>query len=269
MKLVKDLTTERLRRMTRGMVFLGVWCWVTGPALFAAEETFNALSVGKTTYTNVTVLSKTRTDIFLKHAHGMVSVKVKDLDPSTQVRLGYQLELPKQTKMDKVFQGPDTTELEADPRVQEVEERFAQQFGEALERWDPRIVYGVIGSVVGLYLLFSYLCRSICVKTGNPASPLIWLPFLKQIPLFKAAGMSPWWILTNFVPPVFLIAYIMWCFKIVESRGKHAFFGVLLLLPGTNILAFLFLALSGDGRVDRNTNRNVISLQSTQHRDAA
>src|SRR5439155_3001593 len=138
--------------------------------------------------------------------------------------------------------------FESDPRVQEFEERLVERIGDTLDQLDRRIAYGAVSGVVLVYLLFCFLCRCICVKTSNTASPLVWLPFLKQIPLFTAAGMSPWWMLTTFIPPVFVIAGIIWSFKIVQARGKHPFFGVLLLLPGTNLLAFLYLALSGPGR---------------------
>lgn len=77
------------------------------------------------------------------------------------------------------------------------------------------------------------------------------------------------WILSNFIPPLFLIAYIIWSFKIVQARAKHVFFGVLLLLPVTNILAFFYLALSSCGNEDELASRDVISLQPVSRRDAA
>ena len=273
MRLVDFITAEVLRRTTRRSFVLGLLALVASYSVVAGDETFSSLKVGKETYTNVTVLNKTRTDLFISHAQGMANVKVKDLEPATQLRLGYELERPKQSRMEKVWKGPDIenqlTRLETDPRVQEIEERLAAQFLETLDRLDPRAVYAIPAGIVFVYLWFCLLCRCICVKTSNPPSPLIWLPFLKQIPLFKSAGMSPWWILTNFIPPVFVIGYILWSFKIVHARGKHVFFGVMLLLPVVNLLAFLYLALSGSGSEREPTNRKVISLQPTPRRDAA
>jgi hypothetical protein len=95
----------------------------------------------------------------------------------------------------------------------------------------------------------------------------VWFPLLKQIPLLKAAGMSPWWILANFIPLLPVITFIVWCFKIANARGKHAIVGVLLLLPITNILAFLYLALSASNAPD-DDGRNVISLQSSRRQAA-
>src|SRR5688572_11024252 len=128
-----------------------------------------------------------------------------------------------------------------------MEALFATHLGDAVEKFDERAAHIVIAAITFVYLLFCFLCRCICVKTGNPPSLYIWLPLLKQIPLFKAAGMSPWWILSNFVPPLSLVAYIIWCFKIVKTRRKHVLFAVMLLLPLTNLLSFLYLALSSDG----------------------
>src|SRR6266487_5977669 len=123
MRLVDFITAEVLRRTTRRSFVLGLLALVASYSVVAGDETFSSLKVGKETYTNVTVLNKTRTDLFISHAHGMANIKVKDLDPATQASLGYQLEQPKQNRMEKVLQGPDITQFESDPRVQEFEEK--------------------------------------------------------------------------------------------------------------------------------------------------
>ena len=73
---------------------------------------------------------------------------------------------------------------------------------------------------------------------------LVWLPLFKQIPLLRAAGISPGWFLAILIPPVYFIVYIVWSFKIARARGKSPFVGLLLLLPVLNVLAFLYLALA-------------------------
>jgi uncharacterized membrane protein YhaH (DUF805 family) len=72
----------------------------------------------------------------------------------------------------------------------------------------------------------------------------VWLPFLQMIPLLRAARMSGWWFLANFVPVLNIIMSVTWCFKIAEARGKSAFIGFLLLLPVTNIIALMVLAFA-------------------------
>src|SRR5688572_15010048 len=213
--------------------------WGVASSSLGAEETFETLPVGTNVYANVTVLNKTRTDLFISHSKGMGNVKVKDLEPAIQLRLGYQIEQPKQSKMEQIWQTTTLPQLESDPRVQQFEAMLGGQVAESIEQLDEQVAFAIVGGLTLVYLLFSFLCRQICVRTGNPPSPLIWLPLLKQIPLFKAAGMSPWWILTNFLPGVSLIVYIVWCFKVTHARGKSVFVGILLLLPVTNIFAFL------------------------------
>jgi hypothetical protein len=65
------------------------------------------------------------------------------------------------------------------------------------------------------------------------------------VPLLRAAGMSGWWLVAWFVPGLNLVAMTLWSFKIVERRNKSPVWAVLLLLPFTNLLAFLYLAFSG------------------------
>jgi Family of unknown function (DUF5684) len=230
------------------------------PALAQTDEAYPSLTAGPDVYTNVIILNKTRSDIFFKHQHGMGNVKVRDLDPDTQSKLGYHVEQPRQNKLAEALQVPVLTQLESDPQFQEMEERLVAQGGEYLERFDDTVAYSIVAMVVLTYLLFSYLCRCICVKTSNPPSPLIWLPILKQIPMFKAAGMSPWWTLSMFLPPLYLVGALIWCFKIVQARGKKVIFAIMLLFPGLNVLSFFYLALSGDGSEDKNPRSGVIDL---------
>jgi hypothetical protein len=254
------------------VIVMGLMSSVSSFAASPVDETFDTLSAGTNVFSKVTILNKTRNDVFFTHAKGMTSVKVKDLDPATQLKLGYQVEPPKPSTVEQVLQVANVQEvqeqLEADPRYQQAEAILSDHLGDALEKWDDRASYIVIGTITFVYLLFCFLCRCICVKTGNPPSLYIWLPLLKQIPLFKAAGMSPWWILSNFVPVLPLVAYVMWSFNIVKTRRKHLLFAVMLLLPLTNVIAFLYLALSGDGSEEAG-NRGVISLASPAPNRAA
>ena len=81
--------------------------------------------------------------------------------------------------------------------------------------------------------------------------------------------MSPAWMLTNLVPGLFLVTYIVWSFKITKARGKNVAVAVFLLLPVTNLFAFLYLAMSGDTTDGEPKKRNVISLPSSARREAA
>jgi hypothetical protein len=256
--------------------------FVAGYSARAADERFETLTIGQHTYTKVLVLSKNRTDVFISHAKGMTSLKVKDLDVATQLKLGYQVEQPKPSKMvqmEEAFKAPDLENLEEDPRMKNLDAETAARVKEAATRvsqiikdLDPTAIYGILGGLALFYLVFCFLCRSLCLKTAAPPTalvPLVWFPLVRQIPLLKAAGMSPWWILTNFVPPLILVTYLMWSFKIVRARGKHVIFAIMLLFPITNILSFLFLALSRGCGDDGSSNPNVITLQSGPRKEAA
>ena len=41
-----------------------------------------------------------------------------------------------------------------------------------------------------------------------------------------------------------LVAQVLWSFNIAKARGKSVWVGVMLLLPITSLLAFLYLAFS-------------------------
>lgn len=240
------------------------------------DEKFDRLTIGSETFTNATVLNKTRTDVFISHAGGMASLKVRDLDVPAQLKLGYQIEPPKTAKTEIIKQKvAGIADFESNPQVQAAEVEAVSRLSEPLEQLeqlDPRIFYGFIAAIILSYLSFSAMCRSICMKAAIPPKdliPLVWVPLLKQLPLLKAAGMSPWWILTNFVPGLFVITYGVWSFKITKSRGKGVATAVFLLLPVVNVLAFLYLAFSSGAGEAEADNRKIISFQSSPRQNAA
>ena len=146
--------TDVLRMMIRRLLVLVVGLLFSVSAIAAApdEETFESLTVGTNVYSKVTVLNKTRVDLFIRHSKGMANLKVKDLDPSIQARLGYQVEQPMPSKVDQVLKVANVQQmqeqLEADPHYQEMEARFANHLGDAIEKFDERAAHIVIGAPV-------------------------------------------------------------------------------------------------------------------------
>jgi len=245
----------------------------------AADEKFDTLVVGSSTYSNVTVLNKTRTDLFITHYWGMANLKVRDLDQATQVKLGYLL--PEDIKEAKPFfkvpdmvAGLDTSSIKDKQERLKAEMQLAAQFGPMLdlaEKIDDRVSYGIVGGIALIYLTWCFLCRQVCKKTGQPPSPLIWMPLLKQFPMMKAANMPAWWFLLNFLG-LWGIRSLVWCFKIASARGKHWFVGLLLVLPVTNILTFLYLAFSAGEDANESaapTSTKLVLLGGGERREAA
>jgi hypothetical protein len=230
------------------------------------EERFDVLQIGPHTYRNVTVTTKSKSYIFIVHSEGMANVKVVDLPDDVRSKLGYAdpRQPVVQTNGASVWAKQAMAKLNT-PEVQDVEKKVthalesdqAAQVRNVLESLKPTDIYITVGSVVLVYLFFCYCCRSICLKAGQSPSPLVWLPVLKIFPLLRAAGMSGWWFLAFFVPLLNLVAAILWTFKIVEARGKNVFVSLLLLLPVTNLFAFLYLAFSSGKQSARKTRRKM------------
>ncbi len=55
----------------------------------AADQRFTTLQAGSQVYSNVTVISSTPTVLYIQHAQGVGSVKLKELSPELQQQFGY------------------------------------------------------------------------------------------------------------------------------------------------------------------------------------
>jgi uncharacterized membrane protein YhaH (DUF805 family) len=244
-------------------------------ALGATEDTFDVLQIGTRTYTNVTVTTKAKTYIFILHAGGMASIKLSEIPPELQQQLGYGGTPASKnvTNTATAWVKKEVAKMDV-PQVKDLRQQLRQWRAHPPARLAAMVWTGskpnyiVLGIVllVGLllYLFYSYCCMLICRKAGHPPGILVWLPALQLIPMLRAAGMSGWWFGACFVPVLNLVPVLLWPFKIAKARGKSAWIGVLLLLPGTNLTAFLYLAFS-DGAAGTNeegSEPKVMSLQT-------
>lgn len=249
--------TRSWRATTNGGLLLACWLVSWLPASSSTQESFQTLRLGDRVFTNAVILNRTATDIFVQHVGGLANVKVKDLPAETLSRLGYE-----------VSSAPTATVQARQCRPASVPVLF--EAGEALDvlggqeprlrlaQWQKRldlsqqvppnlvklVALGIAAAAVAVYLFFCYCSKLLVEKTGRRAGALIWLPVLQLIPLLRAAGMSGWWLLAAFVPLVNLVLMVVWSFKIVQARKKSVLWAVLLLLPFTDLLAFLYLAFS-------------------------
>ena len=234
------------------------------------------LRTGTGTYTNVTVTTKAKNYIFIVHAAGMASLKVAELPPDVRERLGYaSASAPKAaTNTAAVWVKKEIAKLDV-PQIKDFRKQMEQDWREqsaaklaAMGLMGPKLNLTVLGIVLllylSVYLFYSYCCMLICRKTGSAPGVLVWLPLLKLLPMLRAAGMSRWWFVAYFVPLLNLVPLILWPLKIAKARGKSVWTGVLLLLPVTNLFAFLYLAFSdsaSDGE-DEGPEPKVMSLQT-------
>jgi hypothetical protein len=110
---------------------------------------------------------------------------------------------------------------------------------------EPRVLTFIVLFFLMFHLVFSFAASRICRVAIGFESDLIWIPLAQFVPLFKAAGMSPWWGVGLLVPIFNVVPMVLWCFKITKILGKSPVFGVLLLLPPVNVFVLLYLAFWG------------------------
>jgi hypothetical protein len=240
------------------------------------EETFDVIQIGTHAYTNATVTTKAKSYIFIMHAGGMASIKVAQLPPDVRKKLGYaDPSAPKEaTNGPAVWMKKGIAKLDA-PQIKEFRNQIEQNWRNqstprltAMGLIGPKLNWTVLGIVllicVSVYLFHCYCSMLICRKAGHPPGFLVWVPLLQLLPMLRAAGMSRWWFVAYFVPLLNFVPSILWCFKIAKARGKSLWIGVLLLLPVTNLFAFLYLAFSDgpDSGDDQGPEPKVMSLQA-------
>lgn len=213
--------------------------------LAAADIELPVLKSGTDVFTNVTIYGQTTTDLYIKHARGFGNVKISSLDTPTLRLLKLGGETPEEkaahSVSGKAVAAVTTmkTKLESSTDVRVPSQADVLGF---LSHFRPSP--NLIAIVLIAYLLYCAGLKLICQNAGSKAGPMIWFPVLQMFPLLRAAKMSAWWFVAFLIPLVGVVAHIVWCVKICKACGKSALVIVLLILPGTNVLAFLYLALS-------------------------
>ncbi len=220
------------------------------------EETFPVLKTRTGTYTNVTVTTRADNYVFILHSTGMTSIKVPDLPVEVRRQLGY----PTPDAPTPVNTGTTLSVAARDnPDTNAVATSEAQALKQLQSQWASRFPGMKINSeailtmtVIALliYLFVSYCWSQICSKAGSPGGFLVWLPLLKIFPILRAANMSGLWFLAFFVPVLNVVAGILLAVNITKARGKELWVALLLILPVTNLFAFLYLAFSSSAPVD-------------------
>jgi len=200
------------------------------------------------TFTNVTVMNRSATDIYISHSQGIGNVKISTIEDDDVLRaLGLKVE-PRAAERSSSTNSPGMIAL-SDAKAKLRSIPAAAPLLAKLESLisvppPPKILAYAGATLFVIYLFFCFCLKLICRKAGSDPGPLVWLPVFQMIPTFRAAGMSGWWFVAGLIPVLNLLAGLLWCFKIVQARGKGVLVTIALLLPITNLLAFLYLAFS-------------------------
>ena len=229
-------------------------------AIGAIEQTFDVLQIGTRTYKNVTVTTKAKDYIFILHSAGMNNVKVSDLPGDVRDKLGYSAVTDaSNVGTNKISSWARQTMARIEtPRIKELEQalRSHSMPGNLKVSIDAKQLLPLLLFTGVFYLIYCYCAMLICQKTGNPGGALVFVPILQLIPLLRAAGMPLGWLVAFLIPGVNIFAWIAWAINIAEARGKSGWVAFFLILPGTNVLAFLYLALS-NGTPEKKEDRRI------------
>jgi hypothetical protein len=233
-------------------------------ALPAADAPIPTLQIGTVVYSNVTVYGQTEKDLYISHSGGLENIKMSTLDAPALRALGLLEEAKEVEIAATAASTPWQDELAA--KLEGTGVKFSTEaladFKERLKTPIPqKIIIIVIAVVAFVYLFICYCLKRICQNAGVQPGILIWLPVLQMIPLLRAAQMSPWLLLLFFVPVVNIVVQIWWTFRIVKACGKGVLVAIFLLLPITNLFAFLYLAFSqNEGGGDADSPRGPVKL---------
>ncbi len=210
----------------------------------AADIHLSSLKIGTDVFTNVTVYQISATDIFVRHERGFGNAKLANLDDPTLRLLGLKTE---EKEPDKSSQG--TVSAAAAERVKTTLAAVLPSESAMLgtisrTKPTPQLLVGVLAVMLLGYLFCCLVLKKICVNAGSEPGPLIWFPVLQAFPLLRAARIPAWWFVILLIPGLNLLAHVLWSLRIAAACGKGVLVAVLLILPVTGPFAMLYLAFS-------------------------
>lgn len=246
-----------------------------GQARRENERRFPTLQIGELVYTNVIVHRQTNFNILIRHAHGIHTIRLTDLPESDLAALRPQLgelaniQEPKEPEIVSRLKEMQESEASVAYRM-----RMEEEWNKILPQVTALMI-PVLGGLILIHLISSFFIYMLCKKTNTKAGFVVWLPLLNQTALLRAAGLPGVWALLGFMAPLIPIAvfssqlmppasvsgmavvgissmlslasgivWIVWCFKICVARQKNGWLGILLLIPGVNLLTLTYLAFA-------------------------
>lgn len=218
--------------------------WLTVTPLSAADIELPMLRSGTDVFTNVTVCGQTATDLFIKHSRGFGNVKISSLDNPTLRLLKLGGGTPEDETAGAASGRAAATVTTLKAKLSALPWKIPSEADVLGVTSRVQLTPNIVAIVVIVYLLFCVGLKLICLNAGSQPGLMIWMPGLQLFPLLRAAKMTAWWFVAFLIPPFSLVAHIVWCVKIAKACGKGTLVALLLILPVTNLLAFLYLALS-------------------------
>jgi hypothetical protein len=255
------------------------------------EEKFKVLQTRTRSYTNVTVTTRADSYIFILHSGGMENVQLDELPPEVLQKLGYAIDSK------RIHSAPAPAQTTA--RVRPAGTASPAQSAAGPSRGQPAwvrsigtVLLVILGICLVVYLFYCYCLSLICKKAGSEPGLMIWLPLLQYIPMVRAAGMAPHWLIGFYAPLVFgivlpmargshtpglallmiglpvicsvfnLVAWIFWCINIVRAREKSPWVALFLILPFTSLFAFFYLAFSSSASDAEPAKYKSMALQT-------
>ena len=99
----------------------------------------------------------------------------------------------------------------------------------------------VIG--IAFYLFFGYCMKLIAEKTGHTENSWwAWIPIMNILLLLQVAGKEAWWIVLFLIPGVNIIVSIIVWMEVAKARGKENWWGIIAALFA--IIGIPYLAFS-------------------------
>jgi len=97
---------------------------------------------------------------------------------------------------------------------------------------------------VAIYIFTSYCYKLICQKVGKETGAIIWVPFVRYIPLLQVAKLPEWLVILLLIPGINLVVFILMWAKVCEARGKSPWLVVLWFIPVVNLAFIPYLAFA-------------------------
>jgi len=155
-----------------------------GPGLWAQEEKLNSLTIAGNTFSNVTVISRTRTHLSFKHSGGFASVRLTELPAKEQTKVGYTPPPPPKTFLQqaKEYSAQHLEWLE-DPRTKALVAEVRAEVDRIIDQNDTTIIHSAIAGIACIYILFCLAAIKIC-RTRQKSSALGFLLLIPVVNVF-------------------------------------------------------------------------------------